>query len=209
MLPDSSLSWFYEDCRNNSSNTFHSICLVQHKDFAGSLPVSRGFEEISFLMYNMISPPFEWRSSLYGGLKSWIKKFPIRKLSSILFSETIKTSTLHLTCSERNSSLFLIELMFRWAKANLLKLLQRKDFNTLLPSVTLHCSTLKAVLFLSLCQVKIIDLHSNPSYLHSNLYLKVALWFDWCYQSSKWSSYQSSKCSSYQSSKWTYRYTYI
>ena len=65
-----------------------------------------------------------------------------------------------------NSSLFLIELMFRWAKANWLKLLQRKDFNTLLPSVMfwstfvsseLHCSTLKPVLFLSRCQVKIID----------------------------------------------------
>ena len=193
---------FMKIARNKSSNTFHSICLVQHKDSTGSLPVSRGFEGISFLMYNMIPPPFEWRSSLYGGLKPWIKKFPIRKLSFILFSETIKTSTLHLTCSEMNSSLFLIELMFRWAKANWLKLLQRKDFNTLLPSVMfwstfvsseLHCSTLKPVLFLSRRQVKIIDVHSNPYYLNSNFYLKVALWFDWCYQSSKW----------------TYRYTYI
>ena len=83
-----------------------------------------------------------------------------------------------------NSSLFLIELMFRWAKANWLKLLQRKDFNTLLPSVMFwstfvssesHCSTLKPVLFLSRCQVKIIDVHSNPCYLNSNFYLKVAL----------------------------------
>ena len=84
-----------------------------------------------------------------------------------------------------NSSLFLIELTCRWAKANLLKLLERKDFNTLLQSVTfwstfvsseLHCSTLKPVLFLSRCQVKIIDLHENPSYLNEvYLYLKVAL----------------------------------
>ena len=32
MLPDGSLSWFYEDYRNNLSNTFHFVGLVQHKD---------------------------------------------------------------------------------------------------------------------------------------------------------------------------------
>ena len=32
MLPDGSLSWFYEDCKNNLSNIFHFVRLVQHKD---------------------------------------------------------------------------------------------------------------------------------------------------------------------------------
>ena len=32
MLPDGSLSWFYEDYRNNLLYTFHSVGLVQHKD---------------------------------------------------------------------------------------------------------------------------------------------------------------------------------
>ena len=58
-----------------------------------------------------------------------------------------------------SSNLFLIELMFRRAKANLFKLLQLKDFNTLLPSVTfwLLSSTGKPVLFLSHFQVKILN----------------------------------------------------
>ena len=114
----------------------------------------------------MIPPPFESRSNLYHGLKSWIKKFPIGKLSSILVSETIKTSTLPLTCLERSSNLFLTELMFRWAKTNLFKLLQHKYFNTLLPPVTfwsafifteVHSSIAKPALFLSRCRVKILD----------------------------------------------------
>ena len=69
MLPDGSLSWFYEDYRNNLSNTFHFVGLVQHKDSIRSLSVARRFEGISSLMYNMIPPPFETRPSLYGGLK--------------------------------------------------------------------------------------------------------------------------------------------
>ena len=127
--------------------------------------IARRFEGISSLMYNMIPPLFESQSSLYGGLKPWIKKFAIGKLSSIIVSETTKTSTLPLTCSERSSNLFRIELKFRWAKTNLFKLLQRNDFNTLLPSVNswstfvlsdLYSSTIKPVLFLSR-QVKILD----------------------------------------------------
>ena len=69
MLPDGFLSWFHEDYGNNLSNTFHSVGLVQHKGFL--LSVARRFEGISFLMYNMIPPPFESWSSLYGLLKPW------------------------------------------------------------------------------------------------------------------------------------------
>ena len=52
------------------------------------------------------------------------------------------------------------------SKIKLFKLLQSKDFNTLLPSVTfwstfalseLHSSTVKPVSFSSRCQVKILD----------------------------------------------------
>ena len=79
----------------------------------------------------MIAPPFESRSDLYGA----IKPFSNQQTVICLSSETIKMSALPLTCSERSSNLFLIELMFRWAKTNLFKLLQHKDFNKLLPSV--------------------------------------------------------------------------
>ena len=61
----------------------------------------------------MIRPPFESGSSLYGGLKPRIKKFPIGKRLSILVSETIKMSALPITSSERSSSLLLIELLLR------------------------------------------------------------------------------------------------
>ena len=60
ILPGGSLSLFYEDYRNNLSNTFHSVGLVQHKDSLQApyllLEVLKG---ISSLMYNMIPPPFE------------------------------------------------------------------------------------------------------------------------------------------------------
>ena len=42
----------------------------------------------------MIPSSFESRSSLHGGLKPSNIKLPIGHLSSILVSETIKTSTL-------------------------------------------------------------------------------------------------------------------
>ena len=109
-------------------------------------------------MYYMIAPPCKSQSSLYGESKPLIKKFPIGKLSFISVLETIKTSTLPLTCSERISNLFRKVQMRKQVK-----LLQCKDFNTLWPSVTLwltfelHSSTVKPVLFVSRCHVKILD----------------------------------------------------
>ena len=58
ILPGGSLSLFYEDYRNNLSNTFHSVGLVQHKS-VGFLSVARRLEGISSLMHNMIPRPFE------------------------------------------------------------------------------------------------------------------------------------------------------
>ena len=60
MLPDSSLSYLYEENRNNLSTNFHCVGLIQHKNsHTGSLSVVKSFKGISFLMYDMIPPPFE------------------------------------------------------------------------------------------------------------------------------------------------------
>ena len=69
MLPDGSYHRFMRIIGTILSNIFHSKGLSQQRISIGSLPVARRFEGISSLMYNMIPPPFESRSSLYGGLK--------------------------------------------------------------------------------------------------------------------------------------------
>ena len=47
-----------------------------------------------------------------------IEKFPFGTLSSILVSKIIKISNFLLTCVAKNSNLFLMELIFKWAKIN-------------------------------------------------------------------------------------------
>ena len=114
-------------------------------------------------MYNMITPPFESRSGLYGGLKPRIKNIPIEKLSSFLVLWTNKTSILPLTGLKRSSNLFLVEILFQWNKRICLSFYSVK-FK--MPSVTfwstfvlaeLHPSKIKATIFLSCCQFKILD----------------------------------------------------
>ena len=51
-----------------------------------------------------------------------IEKFPFGTLSSILVSKIIKISNFPLTCVAKNSNLFLMELIFKWAKINLFTL---------------------------------------------------------------------------------------
>ena len=59
----------------------------------------------------------ESRSNVQDELKVSIKKFPRRKLSSILVSEII-TSTVPLICWTSNLNLFQIKFMFSWAKTD-------------------------------------------------------------------------------------------
>ena len=84
-----------------------------------------------------MDPPFVLWSSLYSVQNTSIKIWRTEKLSLILVSEIINTSTLPLIWSESNSNFFRIEFLFRWPKINLLRLSLRKEFKVLLQSPTL------------------------------------------------------------------------
>ena len=92
---------------------------------------------MSSLTFNKMAPPFVLRSSLYSVQNPFIKIWWTGKLSLILVSEIINTSTLPLIWSESNSNFFRIEFLFRWPKINLLRLSLRKEFKVLLQSPTL------------------------------------------------------------------------
>ena len=99
----------YEHFSNYLSlRRFNSI----EKHLIGFASASTKFEGISSLTNNISPPPFEFLSNLYGVLNLSIKKFPMRKLSSIFVSETSNMSILPLISSDSVSNLFLIERIF-------------------------------------------------------------------------------------------------
>ena len=77
---------------------------------------------------------FHHRSNFCLICKLSITKLQTGKLSSILVSKVIKISMLPVTFSTRNSDLFLIKFMFKWAKTNLFKLSLLIDFKSLTQS---------------------------------------------------------------------------
>ena len=88
-------------------------------------------ESISFLTYEMIPPPLESRPNLWRVRNPSIKKFPFGKLSSMLVSEIIKISVFPSTCVAKNSGLFLIEFIFKWAKFSLFTLSPGRVYSVL------------------------------------------------------------------------------
>ena len=151
-----------EDYRNNLSNIFHSVGLVLHKKLSiDFLSVARRFEGISFLMYNMIPPPSESWSSLYGGLKSWNEKFLIWKLSEIWNLNSRDHYKIYIISNLPRQNFEFLPI--RVNVNMLLKLLLRKDLSTFLQSVPLwptfalselHSSTINPALFLLRFQFK-------------------------------------------------------
>ena len=105
----------------------------------------------SFFTFNMIPLPLESRSNLQEVLNHSIKKISFGNISSILVSETIKVFILSLTWVVRNSNLFLIKFIFKWAKISLFTLLIHTVFSVMRhpswffavrSSLKLHSSTL-------------------------------------------------------------------
>ena len=72
------------------------------------------FDGIWLRTNNIIPPPFDVRSSLYGSENPSIKNCEVGNVSSILVSEIIRMSILPLKISTSCSNLFLKELMFKY-----------------------------------------------------------------------------------------------
>ena len=128
---------------------------------------ARMLEGISVFTYNLIPPPLESWSNLSGVLNPAIKKFPFKKLSSVLVSEIFKISILPLSCVAKNSDLFLTGFIFKWAKISFFPLslriissvmLQTLYFLAVRSSSKLHSPALTFELPLSIWQSKTLDI---------------------------------------------------
>ena len=113
-----------------------------------------------------------------------ITKWPIGKLSSILLSDIIKASMRPLTCSARNSNLFLKDLMFKCAKPNLFKLSLFTDFKSLTQSPDFWLSKDASEFPYSVKTPVALRLFSqlttlNISLTFGNLFCSSAVYFYW------------------------------